>query len=29
LAAIGPIELETLPGVAENIEFKLPAELGD
>jgi 4-hydroxy-3-methylbut-2-en-1-yl diphosphate reductase len=29
LAALGPIELETLPGVAENIEFKLPAELGD
>jgi 4-hydroxy-3-methylbut-2-en-1-yl diphosphate reductase len=29
LSALGPFELATLPGVAENIEFKLPAELGD
>lgn len=27
LAELGPVELETLPGAAENIEFKLPAEL--
>jgi 4-hydroxy-3-methylbut-2-enyl diphosphate reductase len=25
-AALGPIESTTLPGVAENIEFKVPAE---
>ncbi len=29
LSVLGPIEMATLPGVAENIEFKLPAELGD
>src|SRR5262249_11981905 len=29
LSALGPFELATLPGVAENIEFKLPAELSD
>jgi 4-hydroxy-3-methylbut-2-en-1-yl diphosphate reductase len=29
LSALGPVELDTLPGVAENIEFKLPAELND
>jgi len=26
-SALGPVELTTLPGVAENVEFKLPAEL--
>jgi 4-hydroxy-3-methylbut-2-en-1-yl diphosphate reductase len=29
LSALGPLELETLPGIAENIEFKLPAELSN
>ncbi len=29
LAELGPLELETLPGVAENIEFKLPSELSN
>jgi 4-hydroxy-3-methylbut-2-enyl diphosphate reductase len=29
LSALGPVELDTLPGVPENIEFKLPAELND
>jgi hypothetical protein len=28
-SAFGPVELTTLPGVAENVEFKLPAELSD
>jgi 4-hydroxy-3-methylbut-2-enyl diphosphate reductase len=28
-SALGPVELTTLPGVAENVEFKLPAELSD
>jgi len=27
LRSLGPVELTTLPGVAEDIEFKLPAEL--
>jgi 4-hydroxy-3-methylbut-2-enyl diphosphate reductase len=26
-SALGPVELTTLPGVAESGEFKLPAEL--
>jgi 4-hydroxy-3-methylbut-2-en-1-yl diphosphate reductase len=26
LSALGPVELTTLPGVAENVEFQLPAE---
>jgi 4-hydroxy-3-methylbut-2-en-1-yl diphosphate reductase len=25
-SALGPVELTTLPGVGENVEFKLPAE---
>jgi 4-hydroxy-3-methylbut-2-en-1-yl diphosphate reductase len=29
LSALGPFELETLPGIAEHIEFKLPAELSN
>jgi 4-hydroxy-3-methylbut-2-enyl diphosphate reductase len=29
LRGLGPIELSMLPGVEENIEFKLPAELVD
>jgi 4-hydroxy-3-methylbut-2-enyl diphosphate reductase len=29
LSALGPFELETLPGIAERIEFKLPAELSN
>lgn len=29
LSALGPVELATLPGVAEDIEFKIPAELND
>ncbi|HMF06814.1 MAG TPA: 4-hydroxy-3-methylbut-2-enyl diphosphate reductase, partial [Methylocella sp.] len=29
LSVLGPIELATLPGVEENIEFKLPAELSN
>ena len=26
-AALGPIELSVLPGIKENVEFRLPAEL--
>lgn len=29
LRSLGPVELTTLPGVAEDIEFKLPAELNE
>lgn len=29
LCSLGPVELTTLPGVREDIEFKLPAELND
>ncbi|QBR71766.1 4-hydroxy-3-methylbut-2-enyl diphosphate reductase [Beijerinckiaceae bacterium] len=29
LSSLGPVELTTLPGVREDIEFKLPAELND
>ncbi|MCI0735871.1 MAG: 4-hydroxy-3-methylbut-2-enyl diphosphate reductase [Beijerinckiaceae bacterium] len=29
LSALGPVDLVTMPGVAESIEFKLPAELAD
>ena len=29
LRRLGPVELTTLPGVAEDIEFKLPAELNE
>ena len=29
LCSLGPVELTTLPGVKEDIEFKLPAELND
>jgi len=29
LSALGPVELVTMPGVSESIEFKLPAELAD
>jgi 4-hydroxy-3-methylbut-2-enyl diphosphate reductase len=29
LRGLGPIELSTLPGVEENVQFRLPAELAD
>jgi len=29
LAKIGPIELETLPGITENVRFRMPAKLAD
>jgi 4-hydroxy-3-methylbut-2-en-1-yl diphosphate reductase len=29
LSVLGPFELETLPGIAEHIEFKLPTELSN
>jgi 4-hydroxy-3-methylbut-2-en-1-yl diphosphate reductase len=29
LASIEPIELETLPGITENVRFRMPTKLAD